>query len=61
MCISTCSLANPAATRMRPILTPFVAHLSPQHFSALSRKWRNFWKNVIEHKICVLIFSTTFV
>jgi hypothetical protein len=29
--------------------------------STLSHKRQDFWKNVIEHKTCVLIFSTTFV
>jgi len=24
-------------------------------------KWHNFWIDVIEHKMCVLIFSTTFI
>jgi len=26
--------------------------------STLSHKCRDFWKNVIEHKMCILIFST---
>ena len=29
-----------------------------QHFSTLPRKQRDFRKNIIEHKMCVLIFST---
>jgi hypothetical protein len=62
MPISASSLADPAATRMRHIVTSFVAlSLSLPHFSALSHKRRNFWKKVIEHKICVLVLSTTFV
>jgi hypothetical protein len=27
----------------------------------LSHKWHTFWKKVTEHKMCVLIFPTTFV
>ena len=61
MRISACSLANRAATRMRHIVTSFVAPRSPSYFSVLSHKRCNLWKKGIEHKICVLIFSTTFV
>jgi hypothetical protein len=60
MHISACSLANPAAMRMCHIVTS-VAPCSPPYFSALSHKRCNFWKKVIEHEICVLIFCTTFV
>jgi len=44
-----------------------VYYLSPvacpalQYFSTLSRKRLDFRDNVIEHEMCVLIFSTTFV
>ena len=31
------------------------------HFSTLSHKWYDLWRNASEHTICVLIFSTTFV
>ena len=31
-----------------------------QYFCPLSRKWQDFRRNVTEHKMCVLIFSTTF-
>jgi hypothetical protein len=61
MRMSACSLANPAATRMRHIVTSFVAPRSPSYFSAFSHKGCNFWKKFIEHKRCVLIFSTAFV
>jgi hypothetical protein len=30
-------------------------------FPTLSHKRYDFWEKVIEHKMCVLIFSTTFV
>jgi len=37
-----------------------VACLALPYFST-SRKWYSFQERVIEHKMCVLIFSTTFV
>jgi hypothetical protein len=30
-------------------------------FSTVPHKWQDFRENVTEHKMCVLIFSTTFV
>jgi hypothetical protein len=38
-----------------------VACSALHYFSALSHKCHYFWKKVIKHKICVLIFCTTFV
>ena len=49
------------ATRMRHIVTPFVDSRSPLCFSTLSHKRCDFRTKVVEHKMCVLIFSTTFV
>jgi hypothetical protein len=46
------------ATRMRHILLSFVASLAPPHFSALSHKRHEFLQKVIQHRICVLVFST---
>ena len=48
------------ATRVRHIVTSFVAPLSPPYFSTLSHKRHDFRKTVIGHKMCVFIFSTTY-
>ena len=49
------------ATRMRHIVTPFIAPRSALYFSTLSHKRCDFRNQVVEHKMCVFIFSTTFV
>ena len=46
-------------TRMRPIVTSFVAPQSELYFSTLSPNRCHFRETGIEHKMCVLIFSTT--
>jgi hypothetical protein len=38
-----------------------VAYPALQYFSTLSHKWHDFPETVIEHTMCVSIFSTTFV
>ena len=48
------------ARRTRNIVTLFVVPRSPPHFSTISRKRCDFRGNVFGHKICVLIFFTTF-
>jgi hypothetical protein len=48
------------AMRMRRILLS-VGGLAAPYFSTLSHKRRDFREKVIEHKMCVLIFSITFV
>jgi hypothetical protein len=40
---------------------PSATSLAPPSFSTLSHKRHDFHKNVAEHKMCVFIFSTTFI
>jgi hypothetical protein len=48
--------------RMRHIILSSMACLAPPHNSTLSRNGRDLrQQQTIEHKMCVLIFSTTFV
>ena len=52
--VCVCSLSYPACNaRDTSLACPTV-----QYFSTLSHKWDDFRENIIEHKICVLIFST---
>jgi hypothetical protein len=63
MRISACSLANPAGKHVRHVVTSFVAPPSSTIFFGIISLTVHFLKkkkNVIGHKICVLIFSTTF-
>ena len=48
-------------THTRHTVTSFVASLAPPYFSRLSRKRHDFRENIIEHKMCVSTFSTTFI
>ena len=62
-CAYTCThvaLLIKHANFMRHIVTSFVSPLTPPYFSTLSQKWQDFSKKyiVIEHKMCVSIFST---
>jgi len=42
-------------------ILPSVPWPAVQYFSMLSDKWHNYQKKFIEYKMCVSIFSTTFV
>ena len=63
-CVAVCmhvALLIQHATRMRHIVTSFVAARSPPHLLTLSHEWRGFREKVTECKMCVLIFSISFV
>ena len=49
------------AARILHIVTSFLAPWSPPTFSTLSHKRCDFRRNVIERRMCILIFCTTFV
>jgi hypothetical protein len=66
VCASVCLCARVIllihhATRMRHIVKSSVASLASPYLSTLSHKRCDFQRKFIEHKMCVLSFSTTFV
>ena len=55
-CVSV-ALVNHHALRMRHTILSSMDSLSLPYFSTLCHKRHDFRKKVIEHKMCVLIFS----
>jgi hypothetical protein len=47
------------AKRMRSIILSSVVYLHLPYFCTFSKKWYDFRQKAIQHKMCVLIFSTT--
>ena len=55
------ALGSLHAKRMHHTILSPVACPTVLRFSTLSHKWGDFREKVIEHKMCSLIFSTTFI
>jgi hypothetical protein len=61
MRLRACSLAYPACNAYGPYRDVICGRWSSTVILASFHKWCDFRKNVIEHEMCVWIFSTTFV
>ena len=59
--VCVCSLSYPACNAHAPYYIAICGLSGTTIFSTLSRKRHNFREKCIEHKMCVLVFSTTFV
>ena len=58
-CVSV-ALVTQQAMGMRRVILSSVVCLALSYFSTLSHNWHDFRKKINEHKMSVLIFSTTF-
>jgi hypothetical protein len=54
-----CSLSYPACEAHALIALSFVASATPPCSSTLPHKWHDFRKNIVVHKMCALIYSST--
>jgi hypothetical protein len=64
VCVRACAciaLLTQHAKDMHSIILTHVASLASPYFATLSHKWHHFRKSLIEHNMCVLRFSTTFM
>jgi len=59
--VRICILGIQHAMRMRRAILSYLPFRLHHIFPTLSHKLQYFRENVTEHKMCVLIFSTTFV
>ena len=55
------ALVTQHAKCMHPIILSSVAFMAQPYSSTLSHNQHDILKNITEHKMCVLTFSTTFV
>ena len=58
VCLRASSLTYPVSYAHVPY---YLRPLASPRFSTVSHKWHDFGKNLTEHKMCVLIFSTNVI
>jgi hypothetical protein len=57
VCVCVALVIQHARRRRRTVMSSVVC-LALQDFPTISKKWNDFRKNVLEHKVCVSICST---